>query len=372
MESVQHATVERFVEDGRTRLLVRGRLTSDSASVVLDWVRSWLPNAGGTVGLDLGEVAYLDSAGVAVLAESLAIAEARGCRLNLVRASDAARAALALFRFQGETAEKLHRPPGFLEYLGDRTLGWWQETRRLVVMLADTLYWALAGPFGKLSGAPAGETQRQTMILGERAFGIVALLAVLIGATMALLSLSQLRQFGGNIYVADLVAIAMTREMGPLITAIIVAGRSGSAIAAEIATMRVTEEIDALEAMGFSPVRFLVVPKLYAVSTTQPMLTLVADAFGLLGGMLIAITALQVPFVAFIQRAGEVMEIRDVVTGLIKSVVFGWIILVVAAHVGLGTSGGAEGVGRSTTRSVVVSIFMVIVADCIFSLIFYT
>ncbi len=186
MESVQHATVERFVEEGRTRLLVRGRLTSDSASVVLDWVRSWLPNAGGTVGLDLGEVAYLDSAGVAVLAESLAIAEARGCQLNLVRASDAARAALALFRFQAETAEKPTRPPGFLEYLGNRTLGWWQETRRLFVMLADTLYWALAGPFGKLSGAPAGEMQRQTMILGERAFGIVALLAVLIGATMAL------------------------------------------------------------------------------------------------------------------------------------------------------------------------------------------
>jgi phospholipid/cholesterol/gamma-HCH transport system permease protein len=372
MESIQHATVERLVEDGRTRLLVRGRLTSESASVVLDWLRSWLPTTGGTVGLDLGEVAYLDSAGVAVLAESLAIAESRGCRLDLIRTSEAAAAALSLFRFRGEAAKVRARRVGFLEQIGNYAYGWWQESHRLVVMLADTVFWALAGPFGRLSGAPAGEMQRQTMLLGERAFGIVSLLALLIGATMALLSLNQLRQFGGNIYVADLVAIAMTREMGPLITAIIVAGRSGSAIAAEIATMRVTEEIDALEAMGFSPVRFLVVPKLYAVSLTQPMLTLVADVFGLLGGMLIAVTALQVPFTAFIHRAGEVMEIRDVITGLIKSVVFGWIILVVGAHVGLGTRGGAEGVGLSTTRSVVVSIFMVIVADCIFSLIFYT
>ena len=194
----------------------------------------------------------------------------------------------------------------------------------------------------------------------------------MLGLILALQSAAQLRQFGASIYVADLIAISMVREMGPMMTAIIVAGRSGSAIAAEIATMKVTEEVDALESMGFSPVRFLVVPKLYAVTVTQPLLTAISVAFGILGGMVIAALALGVPVQAFLHQAGEAMSAKDISTGLIKSVVFGWIILVVGAYSGLATRGGAEGVGMSTTRSVVVAIFAVIIADCIFSLAFYT
>jgi len=370
MSQAQNATVERTVEGGRTKLSVRGRLDRESAPVVLEWLRTWLPRGQETVALDLGEVAFLDSAGVAVLTESLRLASASGCRLDLVRVSEAAKSTLALFRFRG-TGAAAPPPPGLLEGFGDRAVLALASFRRMLLLMADTFTWALAGPFAPVRGAPAGEVGRQAMLLGSRAFGIVSMLAFLIGLTLALLSAHQLRQFGGNIYVANLVAIAMTREMGPLLTAVIVAGRSGSAIAAEIATMRVTEEVEALEAMGFSPVRFLVVPKFYAVTLTQPLLTLVANAFGILGGMVVASIALQVPMNAFLHQASEALVTKDLISGLLKSVVFGWIILLVGAFCGLGTHGGAQGVGLSTTRSVVLSIFLVIITDCVFSLVFY-
>jgi phospholipid/cholesterol/gamma-HCH transport system permease protein len=372
MEQPLHATVERFFDGERTRVLVRGRLDRESAPAVLDWIRAWLPKTRARVGLDLGEVQYLDSAGVAVLAESLRLARQRGCRLELVRVSEAARRTMEMFRFRGELEQAAPVREGFLEGVGDGLVRWVEGARKMLFLIADTFYWALVGPFARSRGAPAGEMTRQTILLGSRAFGVIALLAFLIGLTLALLSAHQLRQFGANIFAANLVAVAMAREMGPMMTAIIVAGRSGSAIAAEIATMKVTEEVDALAAMGFSPVRFLVVPKLYAVTLTQPLLTIVSVACGILGGMVIAAAALGVPPQAFLHQAIGALAPKDVSTGLLKSLVFGWIILVVSAHRGLSTRGGAEEVGFSTTRSVVVSIFAVIIVDCIFSLIFYT
>ncbi|MBN2496996.1 MAG: MlaE family lipid ABC transporter permease subunit [Deltaproteobacteria bacterium] len=370
MEQSGQARVERSVVDGQTRLQVSGRLTRDSAPVVLDWFRAWLPK-GGRVRLDLGGVQWLDSSGVAVLVESLELAKRRGCRLELVKVSEAARRTLEIFRFHERLAGPPVAEPGELERMGDWLLGQAIGARRLLILMADTFYWALAGPFVSSRGAPRGELTRQAILLGSNAFGIVALLATLIGLTLALLSAHQLRQFGANIYAANLVAVAMTREMGPLMTAIIVAGRSGSAIAAELATMEVTEEIDALRAMGFSPIRFLVVPKLYAVTITQPLLTGVADTAGIFGGMVVTTVALGVPPEAFLTQAGNALALSDVTTGLFKSLIFGWIILVVAAQSGLGTRGGASEVGTSTTRSVVWSIFAVIIADCVFSLIFY-
>jgi phospholipid/cholesterol/gamma-HCH transport system permease protein len=371
MEQPRHAKVERVVEDGQTRLVVRGRLDRDSAPAVLDWIRAWLPRRAGKVGLDLGQVDLLDSAGVAILAESLELAAKRGCTMELVRVSAPAQRTLEMFRFADEVDAAPAESGRLLQGLGEWLISTLSSTQRLFLLMADTFYWALIGPFSSGRGAPKGELTRQTILLGSKAFGIVALMASLIGLTLALLSAHQLRQFGANIYAADLVAIAMVREMGPMMTAIIVAGRSGSAIAAELATMEVTEEIDALRAMGFSPVRFLVVPKLYAVTMTQPLLTAVAICFGILGGLLVATAALGVPPEAYLHRTGEVLKLNDVLTGLFKSLVFGWIILVVAAHAGLGTRGGASEVGVSTTRSVVVSIFSVIIADCIFSLLFY-
>ncbi len=371
MGSAQHAFVERYQEGGRTRVKVRGRLDRESAPAVLEWIRAWLPEDESRIGLDLAEVDYVDSAGAAVLTESMRLAEDRGCELELLRISDAAQRTLSLFRMLEPADEAVVSPPGRLETLGQQAADQLAAGREMLLLVADTFYWAVVGPFCSERGAPKGELTRQSILLGSRAFGIIALLSTLIGLTMALLSVHQLQQFGANIYAANLVAVSMVREMGPLLTAVIVAGRSGSAIAAEIATMRVTEEIDALEAMGFSPVRFLVVPKLYAVTFSQPLLTFVSIAFGIFGGMLIASAALGIPGPAFLHQAMGAIQANDLFSGLLKSVVFGWIILLVAAQSGLRTRGGAEGVGLSTTRSVVVAIFTVIIADCVFSLAMY-
>jgi len=188
---------------------------------------------------------------------------------------------------------------------------------------------------------------------------------------MALMSAYQLKQFGANIFIANLVGVSMTRELGPLMTAIIVAGRSGSSIAAEISTMTVTEEVDALKTMGIRPLSYLVIPKVYAITIAQPLLTVLADFLGILGGFLVAIIYLDLSAVAFIQQLLQSMVLKDIWTGLVKSVVFAWMIVVVACYKGFIVKGGAEGVGRVTTSSVVTSIFLVIVADCFFSVLFY-
>jgi phospholipid/cholesterol/gamma-HCH transport system permease protein len=216
-----------------------------------------------------------------------------------------------------------------------------------------------------------GETIRQSIAIGVNALPIVALIAFLIGFILALQSANQLRQFGANIFVADLVAVAMVGEMGPLMTAILVAGRSGSAIAAEIATMKVTEEIDALKAMGIDFIPYLVIPKLTSILITLPMLTILANFIGILGGAIIGLTYLDLSLVTFFNEVISVLRYKEVATSIIKSVVFAIIIVLTAVQFGIKTKGGPESVGRSTTSSVVASIFLVIFADAMLSLIFY-
>ena len=370
MQNPVHAEVERYTEGGLPRLKIRGRLDRESAPAVMDWLLTWAPRGGARVGLDLGELDFIDSAGVAMLAEVRRRFERKGRVLDLVRVSEPARKTLSLFRTSDGPSVEGYRP-GLVEKVGMRAAAIVGEARAMLYLVADTFYWAVLGPFFAGRGAPRGEMSRQTLLLGANAFGIVSLLAFLIGLTLALLSAHQLRRFGANIYVADLVAITMVREMGPVLTAVIVAGRSGSAISAEIATMRGTEEIEALLAMGFVPVRFLVVPKLYAVTITQPLLTFVSVVFGILGGLVIAALSLGVPPYPFVHQAVDAIRPSDIGSGLMKSIVFGWLILVIAAHCGLRTRGGAEAVGASTTRSVVWAIFAVVIADCIFSLALY-
>lgn len=371
MSKPLHAAVERYQEDGLPRLKLRGRLDRHSAPAVYDWLLAWLPRGSRSVGLDLGELEFIDSAGVAVLAEAHRQAIRRGVDLQLVKVSEPARRTLALFRTAGVDETRQVIRSGLLDRIGQVAWQALQEWKAMLLLLVDTFYWTVLGPFWGGRGAPRGEMTRQTILLGSNAFGIISLLSFLIGLTMALLSAHQLRRFGANIYVADLVSVAMIREMGPILTAVIVAGRSGSAIAAEIATMRVTEEVDALLAMGFVPVRFLVVPKMYAVTLTQPLLTFLSVAAGILGGLVIAALSLGVPPQPFLHQALAAVRPSDIGSGLMKSVVFGWLILLIAAHCGLRTRGGAEAVGLSTTRSVVLSIFAVIIADCIFSLALY-
>ncbi len=205
---------------------------------------------------------------------------------------------------------------------------------------------------------------------GFDALPIVGLLSFLLGVVVAYQGSSQLRQYGANIFVADLVGISMLREFAPLITAIIVAGRSGSAYAAQIGTMAVTEEIDAMRTLGIDPQEMLVLPKVIALMIALPLLTVFADVLGVVGGMVMARQQLDVGFVDFLDRFVKAVVTSTALTGIGKAPVFAGIIAVVGCYQGFRTKGGADSVGRQTTRSVVQSIFLVIVADALFSIVF--
>jgi phospholipid/cholesterol/gamma-HCH transport system permease protein len=231
-------------------------------------------------------------------------------------------------------------------------------------------YYTFVGPF---QGRPL-RLQRavsQAMDVGVRALPILSLITFFIGLILALQGAYELRKFGALDLVATAVAVSMTRELGPLITAIVVIGRSGSAFAAEIGTMKVTEEIDALETMAISPIHFLVTPKFLAMMVMLPCLTIWANAMGVFGGALFGVTQADFTWGRYVRASVDALFLRDIMTGLIKSVMFGITITAVGCLEGLNTGAGAEQVGRSTTRAVVMSIFLVVVVDLVFTVLFF-
>ncbi len=240
----------------------------------------------------------------------------------------------------------------------------------LASLAARAAYFTFVAPF---RGKPL-RWQRavsQAMDVGVRALPILSLIAFFIGLILALQAAYELRKLGALSLVAQGVAITVTRELGPLMTAIVVIGRSGSAFAAEIGTMRVTEEIDALETMAIDPIRFLVTPKFLAMIVMLPCLTIWADSMGILGGSVFGVSQADFTWRAYFQATADSLLMRDIVTGLIKSVMFGITITAVGCQEGLSTSGGAEEVGRSVTRAVVISLFLVIIVDLIFTALFF-
>lgn len=240
----------------------------------------------------------------------------------------------------------------------------------LTLMSLSAAYFIFIGPFrGKPARVQAAIAQ--AMEIGVRAIPILSLITFFIGLILALQAAYELRRFGAMSFVASAVALSMTRELGPLITAVIVIGRSGSAFAAEIGTMKVTEEIDALKTMAIDPVGFLVSPKFAAMIVMVPCLTIWANLMGVLGGALFGVVKADFTFERYIEASLDALFLRDVVTGLIKSAMFGVVITAVGCQEGFNTAGGAEQVGRSTTNAVVISIFLVILVDLIFTMLFF-
>ena len=205
---------------------------------------------------------------------------------------------------------------------------------------------------------------------GHRALGIVGLLSFLLGVVIAYQGGVQLRQYGASLFVADLVSLSMVRELAPMITAIIVAGRTGSAYTAQIGTMKVTEEVDALRSMGIPPMELLVLPKLLALIIALPLLTVFADIMGILGGMVMSSVQLDISFSTFIQRIGTAVSLDSFLVGVGKAPVFAAIIAIIGCYQGFQVVGSAESVGRRTTISVVQAILAVIVVDAAFSVAF--
>ena len=259
---------------------------------------------------------------------------------------------------------------GFFTRIGETVTDTFAYLGALASLVSRAAYWTFIGPFQGKHLRWRGAVS-QAMEVGVRALPILSLITFFIGLILALQSAYELRKLGALSYVANAVAVSVTRELGPLITAILVIGRSGSAFAAEIGTMRVTEEIDALETMAIEPMDFLVAPKFMAMIVMMPCLTMWANAMGIIGGSLFGVAQADFTWGRYIHSSLDALYLRDIVTGLIKSVMFGITITAVGCHEGLSTGGGAEEIGRSTTQAVVISIFMVIAVDLVFTSLFF-
>jgi phospholipid/cholesterol/gamma-HCH transport system permease protein len=257
-----------------------------------------------------------------------------------------------------------------LRFAGDSTLN----------LLADSgALWRLASSTATTLGRGLARRERirsraaieQILRAGYGSLPLVVLICFLIGIIMALQSAYQLRSLGAIDLVPNLVAISMSRELAPLLTAIIVAGRFGSAIAAELGTMKVSQEIDALTVMGLDPVSFLVAPRILALMVSLPLLTVFADVVGILGGLTISTLTLEIGPSRYMAMTIDALVLQDIFTGLVKSVAFAGIIGLIGCHQGLSTRGGAEEVGRATTTAVVRSIVLIIGADLFVTAIFF-
>lgn len=214
-------------------------------------------------------------------------------------------------------------------------------------------------------------TLEQMNRIGVTSLPLVFLTALFTGMVLSLQSAYQLRLFAAQQFTSDLVALSMTRELGPVLTAMVVAGRVGASIAAEIGTMKVTEQIDALRALATDPVRYLVVPRLVAGFFMLFFLTVYADCIGMLGGYFVSVFKLGISSHQYISRTIHILTTKDIMTGLYKAFIFGIVISIVGCYFGFRTEGGAEGVGRSTTMAVVVALILIIALDCFFTAVFY-
>jgi len=237
-------------------------------------------------------------------------------------------------------------------------------------LFMNILYWIIFGPFKKKT-LHRQSIFAQMAFMGLRSTAIVFFVTLFTGIVMAMQTAYQLQKMGAVIYVAALVAISLCRELSPVLTALVVAGRAGSAIAAELGTMKVSEQIEALDTMAINPVRYLAAPRFLALFFMLPCLTILGDLAGILGGFFIGTTSLNINPDLYMQTTFKHLALKDIYTGLIKSFAFAMIIAIIGCYEGLNTQGGAEGVGKATTRSVVISFILIILADCILTAIFY-
>lgn len=258
----------------------------------------------------------------------------------------------------------------FFEKIGATIISWYRVIIDSISLLFKTFFWILIGPF---RGKPINwkSVSQQMVFMGVQSIVIVFFVVFFTGIVLAMQSAHQLEKMGALIYVASLVTISICRELGPVLTALVIAGRIGAAITAEIGSMKVNEQIEALETMGICPIRYLVVPKTIALFVMLPALTVIGDIAGMIGGYLMGVFNLKINSGLYIQTAYKFLTLKDVYTGLSKAFVFAIVIVMVGAYQGLKTKGGAVGVGRSTTVSVVVSFILIIIADCILTGIFF-
>lgn len=325
----------------------------------------------GQVNCDAGKIEAMDTGGAWLLHRTLNRFERSGCSVSVNGlSSDFATLMQTVARAWSET-KQVQLPPqfGWLERIGRWAWASGASFRQAMAFIGETAVASCS------LISPANRVRWRVLLYnlqvdGLNALPIIGLLSFLMGIVIAYQGSEQLKTFGGNIFIVDLVGISLLREIAPLLTAILVAGRSGSAYTAQIGTMTVTEELDALRSLGISPISLLVIPRALALVIALPLLTVFADAVGVFGGMLIAWTRLGVTFTEFLNRFEYAIVLRHYLVGIGKTPVFAAIIALVGCYQGFQVFGGVDSVGRRTTISVVQAIFLVIVTDAFFSIIF--
>jgi len=355
------------------KVSLRGRLIFQEAGVIWDDVLGQTDGLkkGDRIAFEMSDVERIDGGTTALLVHIRDELAARGIRAEFEGATENVQALIHLYRGDVKPAKRRRRrTEGTVAQIGRATFEFFAELRKVLGFLGGSVLAAV----GLLKEPKTGNWKHVIPTLeraGADAVPIVMLINFLVGFVMAFQGATQLKQFGANLYVADLVGLSVTRELGPLMTAIILCGRSGASFAAELGSMSVAEEIDALRTMGFGPIRYLVLPRTLALVVALPMLTLIGDLLGMLGGLVVGITSLDLTIGGYAMETQRAVSAWDVFSGVIKSVVFALAISMVSCQQGFATTGGAEGVGRRTTASVVSILFALIVIDAAFTVFFH-
>jgi phospholipid/cholesterol/gamma-HCH transport system permease protein len=358
-----HSAIERRADGQHAVLSLRGNLTFLGAHALWDDVREAVETVkqGERLDFDMSGVDAVDGGTMALLVHLRGVLAARGVVADFVGSHENVQDLVHLY--QGDirpVRRRKRRHEGLLAQIG-------RSTSEVFVAIGGVLGFlgaAVLAALGLLKEPRTGNwkelwpTMERT---GADAVPIVILINFLVGFVMAYQGARQLKQFGASVYVADLVGLSVTRELGPLMTAIILCGRSGASFAAELGSMKVSEEIDALRTMGFGPMTYLVLP----------VLTLLGDLVGMAGGALVGVTTLGLTFGGYLSETHKALHSWDVFSGVVKSVVFGLAIALIACQQGFATTGGAEGVGRRTTASVVTILFTLILLDAGFTMFFH-
>jgi len=325
------------------------------------------------INMDFSDVSYLDSAAALSLMQIQKYFKAQNIKSSFVNLTGEAKRIFSVIDEQTLTKKSCKtekRPDSFFVQIGDAFIQLMRDFIEVVEFVGELLTALL---YTLLN--PRSLRVKDVLFYMKRAgvdgLPIVGLISVLIGLIIAFMSFLQLKQVGANIYVPSLVSFAMVKELGPIMTAILVAGRSGSAFAAEIGTMVVNEEVDALKIMGFDPIRFLAVPKVIAMIIVVPILTIYADFFGVIGGLIVGVTGLDLTAHTYLTQSLKTIKVFDIITSLIKAAVFAALIAGIGCQRGFKVRSGAQDVGKYTTSAVVSAIFLIVVADSIFAVTLY-
>lgn len=357
---------------GSAELRLAGALSVRNVPRALSRIRELLAAPARDVRIDLAGMDSLDGAAAALLLGLCDELRGRGIPAELAGATGRAGEILELVASspRGIATHVAPSAPGVFDQVGRETAELWTLSRQILDFTGNTVVAA-----GRALRDPRTVPWRSVLRVMERAgadgLPIIGLITFLVGLVSAFQGAITLHQYGADIFVADGVAIGIVRELGPLMVAVVAAGRSGAAFAAELGTMRVSEEVDALRTIGLDPYRYLVLPRVLALTLMLPILTLLGNAFAIAGGAVVGVTSLDVPLAAWARQTHNAIDIWYVCSGLLKSVAFGLAIALVACQAGLATRGGAEGVGRSTTSAVVSSLFFLVVIDSAFTVLYH-